>query len=208
MLIVRFSVRIFKSGRMVDSEGALGCSICSPDTNFTVERAEQFGEAVREGMQTWIGMLKPLRERFSSQPRVRKIADRMLNRFHALNPPMEAQEDCCRAAGVTAEQVHECATLQAIGKSRLDSECSGVVLKKSGKVTLGHNLDSDTECGEINFVEVGSDPDTDGFARFCPPYMLECMSGLSPSGIASGGASGPGHDPLREGHGNGMFLTR
>ncbi|MFO8080277.1 MAG: hypothetical protein R6V07_08235 [Armatimonadota bacterium] len=173
-----------------------------------LERAEQFGEAVREGMQAWIGMLEPLRERFASQSRVQKIADRMLKRFHALNPPMEIQEACCRAAGVTAEQVHECATLQAIGKSRLDTECSGVVLKKSGKVILGQNLDTGTECGEINFLEVGSGPDTDGFARFCPPHMLECMFGLSPSGIASGGASGPGHDPLREGHGSGMFLTR
>ncbi|MFW5866892.1 MAG: hypothetical protein ACOCX2_03685, partial [Armatimonadota bacterium] len=172
-----------------------------------LERAEQFGEAVREGMKTWIGMLRPLRERFSDA-RARTIADRMLERFHALDPPLEMQRACCRAAGVTAEQVHECATLQAIGKSRLDSECSGVVLKKSGKVILGQNLDTGTECGEINYLEVGSGPDTDGYARFCPPHMLECMFGISPHGIASGGASGPMHDPLREGRGNGMFLTR
>ena len=172
-----------------------------------IERAEQFGEAVRDGMQAWMAMLAPLRERFAA-PGVRPVADRMLKRFYALDPPLEMQEACCRAAGASAEQVHEFATLQAIGKSRLDSECSGVVLKKSGKVILGQNLDTGTECGEINFLEIGRGPNTPGYARFCPPHMLECMFGISPHGIANGGASGPMHDPLREGRGNGMFLTR
>jgi hypothetical protein len=82
------------------------------------------------------------------------------------------------------------------------------VLKKAGRVVLGQNLDTGTECREINYLEVGRGPDSDGFARFCPPHMLECMFGLSPHGIASGGASGPMHDPLREGRGHAMFLTR
>ncbi len=172
-----------------------------------IERAEQFGEAVREGMRAWFEMLAPLRDRLSS-PAAQAIKASMLERFYSLDPPMEIEEACCRAAGVSADEVFEMATLQAIGKSRLDTECSGVVLKKSGKVVLGQNLDTGTECGEINFLEIGHGPDTEGFARFCPPYMLECMFGLSPHGIANGGASGPMHDPLRNGRGMGMFLTR
>lgn len=172
-----------------------------------LERAAQFGEATREALAAYLALTEPALRHFSS-PRGQALRANLLDYFYALDPPLELEETYCRAAGCSAETLIERAAAFSAGKSKLDFECSGVVLKKDGLVVLGQNLDTGTECRDANLLEIAHDPDGQAYARFCWPSMLSCMHGVNIHGVANGGASGPPGDPMSEGKGLPVLLTR
>ena len=170
-----------------------------------IDRARQFGEAVREPLQR---MLEgDLVERVITDERRRAIADRMLARFHALKPPLELEEACCEVAGVSVKRLLDYRTAISIAKSRAPESCSGVILHKDGRTIVGQNLDTGPIPRGENVFEIGRGPDG-AYARFCPPHVLECMFGMNAHGLTNGGASGPQNDPLRGGDGLPTTLVR
>ncbi len=170
-----------------------------------LERARQFGEAVREPLQRMLA--GDLVERIICDERGRAIAERMLARFHALKPPLELEEACCEAAGVSVERLLDVRTAIAISKSRAPESCSGVILRKGGRIIVGQNLDTGPIPRGENVLEIGRGPEG-AYARFCPPHILECMFGMNAHGLTNGGASGPPNDPLRGGDGLPTTLVR
>lgn len=172
-----------------------------------IERARQFGEATREGLKAYLALTEPSLRCFAS-PRGQALKGNLVEHFYRLDPPMELVEAFCEAAGASAETMIERAASFSAGKSKLDTECSGVVLRKAGRVLIGQNLDTGTECGEANFLEIGRGPDTRGYARFCWPFVLSCMHGINIHGVANGGCSGPVGDPMGEGKGLPALLSR
>ncbi len=169
-----------------------------------LERAAQFGEAVREPLQRMLD--DGLIERVVCDANRRAIADRMLAQFHALKPPLELEQACCEAAGVELERLLSHRVAVAISKSRAPG-CSGVILQKDGRVIVGQNLDTGPIARGANVLEIGRGPEG-AYARFCPPHILECMFGMNAHGLTNGGASGPPNDPLRSGGGLPTTLLR
>ncbi|MEA3403482.1 MAG: C45 family autoproteolytic acyltransferase/hydrolase [Armatimonadota bacterium] len=170
-----------------------------------LERARQFGEAVREPLQRMLG--GDLVERVICDERRRAIADRMLAHFHAMRPPLELEEACCEAAGVEMQRLLDHRVAVAISKSRPPEGCSGVILQKDERIIVGQNLDTGPIPHGENVLEIGRGPEG-GYARFCPPHILECMFGMNAHGLAHGGASGPPDNPLRGGNGVPTTLVR
>ncbi len=170
-----------------------------------LERARQFGEAVREPLQAMLA--GDLVERVISDAHRREIADRMLAHFRALDPPLELEQACCEAAGVDLQRLLDYRVAVAISKSRAAEGCSGVILQKGGRIVVGQNLDTGPIPRGENVLEIGRGPEG-GYARFCPPHILECMFGMNAHGLTNGGASGPPNDPLRAGHGLPTTLVR
>ncbi|MGI5816614.1 MAG: C45 family autoproteolytic acyltransferase/hydrolase [Armatimonadota bacterium] len=174
-------------------------------TGTALERAQQFGEAVREPLQRMLE--SDLIERVICDERRRAIADRMLARVHALDPPLELERACCETAGVDLQRLLDHRVAVAISKSRPAEGCSGVVLRKDGRIIVGQNLDTGPIPRGENVLEIGRGPEG-AHARFCPPHILECMFGMNARGLTNGGASGPPDDPLLEGDGLPTTLMR
>ncbi len=172
-----------------------------------VERARQFGEAGRRALKAYLALTEPSLEVFASA-RGQALKVKLLEHFYALGPPMELEQAFCEAAGCSADALIERAAAFSAGKSKLDFGCSGVVLKKDGLVVLGQNLDTGTECRDANLLEIGRTPEGRGYARFCWPSMFSCMHGVNVHGVANGGASGPAGDPMGDGGGLPVLLTR
>lgn len=170
-----------------------------------VERARQFGEAVREPLQRMLD--GDLVERVICDERRRAIANRMLAHFRAMAPPLAREQACCEAAGVELERLLDQRVAVAISKSRQPEGCSGAVLQKEGRIVVGQNLDTGPIPRGENVLEIGRGPEG-SYARFCPPYILECMFGMNAHGLTNGGASGPPGDPLRGGEGVPTTLIR
>ena len=172
-----------------------------------VERARQLGEAGRDALKAYLALTERSLDLFAT-PRGQALRANLLDCFYRLDAPMELQEAFCQAAGVPAETLIERAAAFSAGKSKLDTECSGVVLKRGGEVVLGQNLDTGTECREANLLEIGHDPGGRGYARFCWPDALSYMHGVNIHGVATGGASGPPGDPMGDGKGLAVLLSR
>ena len=173
-----------------------------------VERAQQFGEACREAVPAYSEMTAGAADIFSS-PRGQALKKSLLENFYSLDPPMDVLEGFCDAAGVSLDVLVERAAAVSAGKSKPDLECSGALLKKDGLVLLGQNLDTGTECAEVNFMEIGHEADgSHGYARFCWPSPLSHMQGINIHGVANGGASAPPNDPMGVGYGHALLLIR
>ncbi len=170
-----------------------------------LDRARQFGAAVREPLQAMLA--GDLVERVIGDLHRREIADRMLAHFRALDPPLELEQACCDAAGVALDRLLDYRVAVATAKSRVPEGCSGVILQKDGRIIVGQNLDTGPIPFGENVLEIGRGPEG-GYARFCPPHILECMFGMNAHGLTHGGASGPPNDPLRAGHGLPTTLVR
>ncbi|MBD3292942.1 MAG: hypothetical protein GF393_08470, partial [Armatimonadia bacterium] len=170
-----------------------------------IDRARQFGEAVAEPLQRMLA--GDLVERVICDERRRAIADRMLAHFHAMEPPLELEQACCEAAGVDLARLLDQRVAVAIAKSRAPEGCSGVILQSDERILMGQNLDTGPIPRGENVLEIGRGPEG-ACARFCPPYILECMFGMNAHGLTNGGASGPPDNPLRGGGGVPTTLIR
>ncbi len=172
-----------------------------------IERARQFGEAVRNGLEAYLELTAPSLVHFES-PGGQALKANLLRHFYALDPPMDLVEAFCGAADADPDVLIERAASFSAGKSRLCCECSGVFMRRDGLVLMGQNLDTGSECGVCNYLEIGRGPDTRGYARFCWPDMLSLMHGLSPHGVCTTGCSGPAGDPMGTGDGLAVLLSR
>ncbi len=170
-----------------------------------LERARQFGEAVAEPLQRMLA--GDLVGRVICNEHRRAIADRMLDHFRAMAPPIEREQACCDAAGVDLERLLDHRVAVAIAKSRAPDGCSGVILHTDESIIVGQNLDTGPIPRGENVLEIGRGPEG-AYARFCPPHILECMFGMNVHGLTNAGASGPPDDPLLEGDGLPTTLMR
>ena len=172
-----------------------------------LERARQFGEAVRDGLEEYLALTEGSLKLFAG-PAGQRLREDLLGEFYRLDPPMELLGAFCEAAATSADIMVERMASFSAGKSRLLGECSGVFLSKAGQVAMAQNLDTGAECAVCNYLEVARGPDTDGYARFCWPDILSYMHGINAHGVCTTGCSGPAGDPMRPGGGPAVLSSR
>lgn len=171
---------------VVETEGSL------------VERAEQYGEAVRENYQAIFaiyGGSLALREK----PAAKRIIDAVTACYLKRSTRNgEHTRGIARGLGVSMESLVELNICAMLGKV-ISVNCSGFAITRNGHTVVGQNLDTTPEGVAPLALEIGRDPDGPGVARMSPVFPQDFAAGITPAGISAGGCSGPnGIDTLDE----------
>jgi len=165
------------------------------------ERAEQYGEAVRDNYQAIFdiyGGSLALREK----PAAKEIIDAVTTCYSERSGRnSEHTKGIARGLGVSVESLVELNICAMLGKV-IPANCSGFAITRNGHTVVGQNLDTTPKGVAPLALEIGRDPDGPGVARMSPVFPQDFAAGITPSGIATGGCSGPnGIDTLERNRG-------
>ena len=166
-----------------------------------VERAEQYGEAVRANYESIFGLYGRTLD-LMKQPGTKEIIETIKRcYFDSGGRNLDHTEAIARGLGVSIESLVELNICAMVGKV-IPINCSGFAITRNGHTVVGQNIDTTTEGVAPLALEIGSDPDGSGVARMSPVFPQDFAAGITPAGIAVGSCSGPnGIDTLKKYHG-------
>ncbi|MBN2307623.1 MAG: hypothetical protein JXR94_01550 [Candidatus Hydrogenedentes bacterium] len=167
-----------------------------------VERAGQFGEAVRANYAAVAALFEPRRALLDTPQGQRVLANvrtRYLAECADILPHMKA---FAKGLDVDFDALLELNILVMLTKSRLE-ECTGVIVARGDHVVVGQNWDTGEKAAPMAVLDIGRGGGTPATARFTSPLTLDFWAGVNPYGLATGGCSGPSGDPI----GDGMGIT-
>ena len=169
-------------------------------TGSLVERAGQFGEAVRDNYAATAALFdrrRPLLKTAQGKQVLANVRSRYLKDFAVMLPYMVA---FAKGLGETLEAVLELNILVMLSKSRL-AECTGFIITRNGHTVVGQNWDTGESAAPMAVLEIGRGGPGPATARFTSPLTLDFWAGVNPHGLATGGCSGPSGDPIGSGDG-------
>ena len=178
-------------------------------TGDAIQCAAQLGEAVRPNFKTMAAFFEPHIGKLEA-PAAKRAAERIrtcfLRECEDLLPCLDAFAE---NVGASRDEVLRINLAVAVGKSApLPDECTGLVLKKEGRIVVGQNWDTGESSADMAVLEISRNPDGPNAVRFTSCLFPDFWAGVNPHGVATAGCSGPAGDPVGTVDGLGVMFWR